>query len=134
MKPSLSERELQVLDYATQGYTDDMIAQALGIGKGTVNSYWVRIRGKMGHLSRTHLVANHIQSKATTRQAAFDQAASDRADASAELMNVERSKHVAELEARDKTASDLAEKNRIVLEKAEDEIERLKGLLKNRGK
>jgi DNA-binding CsgD family transcriptional regulator len=64
MKCELSQRELAVMNYAVNGYTDDMIAHELGIERGTVNSYWVRIRGKMGHLSRTELVARFLQAKA----------------------------------------------------------------------
>ncbi len=64
MKADLSDRELQVLEYAVKGYTDDMIAQAMNIEKGTVNSYWVRIPGKLDHLSRTHLGANYLRLQA----------------------------------------------------------------------
>ena len=64
MKGKLSTREQSIIDLAQQGYTDEMIAVALSIKTGTVNSYWVRIRGKMGHLSRTELVARHVQKAA----------------------------------------------------------------------
>lgn len=64
MKNRLSGRELEVLSLAVKGYTDDMIAQELGIECGTVNSYWVRIRGKMGNFSRTELVARFVQKNA----------------------------------------------------------------------
>ena len=138
MKPALSDRELQVLDFAAQGHTDEMIAKALGIGKGTVNSYWVRIRGKMGHLSRTHLVANHLQSKSRAEIAAnlatSNRAASDQAEESMNRLNAERSKHQAEIDARQEVADDLAEQNKRIIEKAEVEIERLRKLLKSRRK
>ena len=64
MKHDLSARELSVLTYASQGYTDDMIAVDLDIQCGTVNSYWVRIRGKLGNLSRSELVARFVQKNA----------------------------------------------------------------------
>jgi DNA-binding CsgD family transcriptional regulator len=65
MKNDLSPRELSVLTLASRGYTDDMIAAELGIERGTVNSYWIRIRGKHGHLSRTELVARLVHKEAT---------------------------------------------------------------------
>lgn len=53
----LSRREREVLDRATAGMTDEQIAQSLGLSLSTVSSYWVRIRGKLGFVSRTELVA-----------------------------------------------------------------------------
>ncbi len=64
MKTDLSARELAVLNFAAKGYTDDMVASELGIQTGTVNSYWVRIRGKLGNLSRSELVAQFVQKNA----------------------------------------------------------------------
>jgi len=60
----LSGRERQVLDLAVAGKTDDQIAKALEITTSTVNSYWVRIRGKVGQLSRTEIVGNVLRSSA----------------------------------------------------------------------
>jgi len=54
---SLSERERSVLDQSLTGQSDEQIAQALDIRIATVGSYWARIRGKMGHYSRTELVS-----------------------------------------------------------------------------
>jgi hypothetical protein len=54
-----------VLKLAVEGKTDEMIARELGIERGTVNSYWVRIRGKLGHLSRTELAARFVQQTAS---------------------------------------------------------------------
>lgn len=56
-RSKLSEREGAILDGAIEGLTDVQIAQRLDITPSTVNSYWVRIRGKLGQLSRTELVA-----------------------------------------------------------------------------
>lgn len=53
---TLSAREREILWRAVEGRTDEQIAQAVGISTSTVNSYWVRIRGKLGPLSRTELV------------------------------------------------------------------------------
>lgn len=56
----LSVRERQVLSLAARGDTDQGIANRLGISPATVNSYWVRIRLKMGQASRTELVARAV--------------------------------------------------------------------------
>lgn len=109
MKTELSFRELSVLELAAKGYTDDMISREMGIEKGTVNSYWVRIRGKHGHLSRTELVARFVQARAN---AAYAAATSETLIASTDV------------------ADALAEKNQNVLDLANREIERLKKLLK----
>ena len=104
MKSELSPRELAVLTYAVQGYTDDMIANEFGIECGTVNSYWVRIRGKLGNLSRTELVARFVQKNADADHAGY-----------VAQNGVE--------------AATLAEQNKRVLAKANAEIENLKLLL-----
>ena len=101
MKTELSGRELAVLTFASQGYTDDMVAHELGIQCGTVNSYWVRIRGKLGNLSRSELVARFVQKKADIEHADYV------------------SKNGAE-------AASLADTNRQILDLANAEIERLK--------
>ncbi|RYG47021.1 hypothetical protein EON79_08535 [bacterium] len=56
----LSVREREVVDLAIHGRTDEQIAQALEISTSTVNSYWVRIRGKLGFMNRTEMVAKMI--------------------------------------------------------------------------
>jgi PAS domain S-box-containing protein len=56
-RESLSVRENEILNSAIDGMTDIQISLKLGITQSTVNSYWVRIRGKLGQLSRTELVA-----------------------------------------------------------------------------
>lgn len=57
----LSVREREILDLASEGRTDEQIAQALRIAVTTVNSYWTRIRAKVGHYSRTELVARMLR-------------------------------------------------------------------------
>lgn len=49
---------------AAGGMTDQAIAHKLGISISTIGTYWGRVRTKMGPLSRTELVAIHIQEKA----------------------------------------------------------------------
>lgn len=60
----LSEREIQILHAATDGLTDQQIGNQIGISASTVNSYWVRIRGKLGHYSRTELVSRYLRKQA----------------------------------------------------------------------
>lgn len=61
----LSEREKEILEYAIEGLTDQQIGNRLKITASTVNSYWVRIRGKLGHLSRTELVSKIVSQRAS---------------------------------------------------------------------
>jgi PAS domain S-box-containing protein len=56
-KTELSPREQQLIDLAGQGLTDVAIANKLGISEATVNTYWGRIRVKLGPHNRTELVA-----------------------------------------------------------------------------
>jgi PAS domain S-box-containing protein len=53
----LSKREREVVDLASSGLTDEGIARELGISTATVNTYWGRVRSKLGQLSRTEIVA-----------------------------------------------------------------------------
>jgi PAS domain S-box-containing protein len=57
----LSPRENQLLEFATNGLTDQAIANELGISLATIATYWGRIRIKFGPLSRTEIVAKHLQ-------------------------------------------------------------------------
>jgi len=81
-----------------------MVARELGIQCGTVNSYWVRIRGKLGNLSRSELVARFVQKNADTA-------------------------HTDYVSHTEEEAAFLADENREILAKANAEIERLKLLL-----
>ena len=58
---SLSPRERQLLVMATDGLTDQAIANELGISLGTVGTYWGRIRIKYGPLGRTEIVAKYLR-------------------------------------------------------------------------
>lgn len=62
---TLSTRERQILLLAAKGLTDSGIAQKLEISAATVGTYWGRIRTKLGHHSRTELVANYMREKAS---------------------------------------------------------------------
>lgn len=62
--PDLSPRESQLLLLASEGLTDNGISQKLGISVATVNSYWVRIRSKLGAQSRTEAVAMALRAQA----------------------------------------------------------------------
>jgi PAS domain S-box-containing protein len=59
----LSPRESQLLEYAKNGLTDQAIANELGISLATIATYWGRIRIKFGPLSRTEIVAKHLESQ-----------------------------------------------------------------------
>lgn len=61
----LSPRELQLLSYAAQGFTDKAISNKLGISLATIGTYWGRIRIKFGPLNRTELVANWLKEQAS---------------------------------------------------------------------
>ena len=56
-KIELSPREQQLITMAGEGLTDTAIANRLGISEATVNTYWGRIRVKLGPHNRTELVA-----------------------------------------------------------------------------
>jgi PAS domain S-box-containing protein len=60
----LSPRELQLLEFAASGLTDQAIANELGISLATIATYWGRIRIKFGPLSRTEIVAMHLRGAA----------------------------------------------------------------------
>lgn len=86
-KGSLSPREEEIVDLAIQGLTNEAIATQLDLSVGTVNTYWLRIRMKVGGLGRTDTVAKII---------------SDRADRALREANVVKSNlavHMAEREA-----------------------------------
>ena len=53
----LTKRDRDILELASRGLTDKQIADELGMGRGTVIGYWVRIRLKLQASSRTEAVA-----------------------------------------------------------------------------
>ncbi len=70
----LSERENQILLMASRGQTDQAIAHSLGISPATVATYWGRIRIKYGPISRTEIVARHLQNHIKTEIVALTEA------------------------------------------------------------
>ena len=60
----LSPREDEILELCVQGLTNDAIAHRLGISVGTVNTYWLRIRMKVGGSGRTDTVVRIIKDRA----------------------------------------------------------------------
>lgn len=56
MLSKLSPRERQIAELAAMGLTDGAIRTKLSIGPGTLNTYWSRIRSKLGGMSRYELV------------------------------------------------------------------------------
>jgi len=64
-RESLSQRERQLLDFAVRGYTDQAIANELGISLATVGTYWGRVRIKFGPYNRTELVALYLKEEAS---------------------------------------------------------------------
>ncbi|MBV6459557.1 MAG: hypothetical protein HONBIEJF_02705 [Fimbriimonadaceae bacterium] len=60
----LSPREAEIVELAIDGLTNDGIAARLGLSLGTVNTYWLRIRLKVGGSGRTDSVAKVIKERA----------------------------------------------------------------------
>lgn len=54
---TLSPREEEILRLAAEGLIDKQIGQRLGLRQNTLNTYWARIRSKVGRLTRPALVA-----------------------------------------------------------------------------
>lgn len=59
----LSPRELQLIQFATQGLTDTAIALRLGISEATVGTYWGRVRIKIGPYNRTEIVSIFLRAQ-----------------------------------------------------------------------
>lgn len=59
----LSPREEEILDLCIQGLTNEAIARKLELSVGTVNTYWLRIRLKVGGIARTDTVARIIKER-----------------------------------------------------------------------
>ena len=86
--PSLSPREEEIVDLAIKGLTNDAIAHELKLSVGTVNTYWLRIRLKVGGQGRTDTVAKIISERA------------DRALRAANVAKTNLVDHIAEREAK----------------------------------
>ena len=59
----LSPRESEVIELAITGLTNEGIAHELDLSIGTVNTYWLRIRMKVGGAGRTDTVAKVIKER-----------------------------------------------------------------------
>lgn len=64
VKRVLSKRERQILQFASEGLTNQEIASKLKISPNTVVTYWARIKMKYGKWSRTELVAMALREEA----------------------------------------------------------------------
>ena len=60
----LSPREREIVDLAAEGLTNEAIAIRLGLSVGTVNTYWLRIKLKVGGSGRTDTVLNIFRERA----------------------------------------------------------------------
>jgi DNA-binding CsgD family transcriptional regulator len=84
----LSPREAEIVELAIQGLTNEGIAHKLNLSVGTVNTYWLRIRLKVGGLGRTDSVAKVIKDRA------------EKALREANVVKKDLAEHMAEREAR----------------------------------
>lgn len=57
----LSPREEEIIGLCIEGLTNEGIAHKLGISIGTVNTYWLRIKLKVGGLGRTDTVVRVVK-------------------------------------------------------------------------
>jgi DNA-binding CsgD family transcriptional regulator len=60
----LSPREEEIVELCVEGLTNDAIADRLGLSVGTVNTYWLRIKLKVGGSGRTDTVVKVIRERA----------------------------------------------------------------------
>lgn len=65
----LSAREIEIIELAAEGITDKEIASRLGLGLGTVSTYWVRCRTKLGVGTRAACVASLLTQNRPTTEA-----------------------------------------------------------------
>jgi DNA-binding CsgD family transcriptional regulator len=60
----LSPREEEIVELCVEGLTNDSIAHRLGLSVGTVNTYWLRIKLKVGGSGKTDTVVKVIKERA----------------------------------------------------------------------
>jgi DNA-binding CsgD family transcriptional regulator len=60
----LSPREEEIVELCVEGLTNEAIAHRLGLSVGTVNTYWLRIKLKVGGLGKTDTVVRVIKERA----------------------------------------------------------------------
>ena len=61
---NLSHREEEIVGLCMEGLTNEAIAHRLGLSVGTVNTYWVRIKLKVGGYGRTETVVKLLKERA----------------------------------------------------------------------
>ncbi len=86
----LSPREAQIVELAIAGLTNEGIAHKLDLSIGTVNTYWLRIRLKVGGLGRTDSVAIVIRERAEAALRAANLVKTDLA----ELVAIREAQHL----------------------------------------
>lgn len=64
MNSKLSPREEEIVELSLEGLTNDAVAYRLGISVGTVNTYWLRIKLKVGGHGKTDTVGRVIMERA----------------------------------------------------------------------
>ena len=64
----LSPREKQIISLCIDGLTNEGIAQELGLSVGTVNTYWLRIKIKLGSVGRADTIAIVLKDQAEQAQ------------------------------------------------------------------
>lgn len=69
----LSERQRQILYRSARGLTDKEIALELGVGEGTLRTYWDRLRERLDARSRTEAVAKVYQERYDQLNARHDE-------------------------------------------------------------
>jgi DNA-binding CsgD family transcriptional regulator len=60
----LSPREEEIVGLCVEGLTNEAIAIRLGLSMGTINTYWLRIKLKVGGSGKTNTVVKIIKEKA----------------------------------------------------------------------
>lgn len=90
----LSPREEEIVQLCVEGLTNEAIANKLEISVGTVNTYWLRIKLKVGGSGKTETVARIIKERA---EIALREANSERRSLAS--MVAEKEKSVIELRA-----------------------------------
>jgi DNA-binding CsgD family transcriptional regulator len=90
----LSSREEQIVELCVAGLTNEAIAKKLDLSMGSVNTYWLRIKLKVGGLGRTDTAVRVIKDRA---ERALREANVDRAEL-AEIV-AEKERGVIELRA-----------------------------------
>ena len=68
----LSPRQKQILLLAAEGLTDRQIAARIGLGEGTVRTYWERIRGRLEARSRSEAIARSLGNEYKAAMAELD--------------------------------------------------------------